>query len=98
MSGIRRKRRRKFNFFALWMSLLFLFFLYFIINQQIELYALRLEKNTVDEQLNNVKNEKLALETEYKLLHTLPYIEKIAREKMGLTKKGEVPYIKEKAE
>ena len=78
------------------MMIIVFIFLYFFINQQIELYALSLEKKNVSLQLVKAQEEKAALEEEYNLLQTLPYIEKMAREKMGLTKKGELPYVKEK--
>ena len=96
MLSLRRKRQRKANYFILFIMIVVILFTYLFINQQIELYALSLERKNVSLQLVKAQEDKVALEEEYNLLHTLPYIEKIAREKMGLTKKGELPYVKEK--
>jgi len=66
---------------------------YTLINQQIIMHKQKVElkKHTVE--LQKAKEENSKLQDEVKLSQSDKYIEKLAREKLGLIKEGETPVI-----
>lgn len=69
------------------------YFCYVVIGQQTELYQIRRETEMVNAQLAEVREVNSSLLAEKGNLSTAAYIEKVAREQLGLVKPGEVPYI-----
>ncbi|WP_296922949.1 septum formation initiator family protein [uncultured Megamonas sp.] len=74
-------------------------YLGFIIIKQ-EMYLSQVKDQTIiaEERLNKAKQINEELTTEKNKLNTTEYIEKVAREELGMTKPGEVPYISEEKE
>ncbi|SMD04609.1 cell division protein DivIC [Sporomusa malonica] len=64
-----------------------------IIVQQTELYKIRRETETVNTRMAEAAEVNKSLNAEKEKLSTAEYIEKVAREQLGLVKPGEVPYI-----
>ncbi|WP_246105420.1 FtsB family cell division protein [Sporomusa termitida] len=69
------------------------YFCYVIILQQTELYQIRREMDVVNTRLAEAEGVNKSLTAEKKQLSMTEYIEKVAREQLGLVKPGEVPYI-----
>lgn len=69
------------------------YFCYVIILQQTELYKIRREMDAVNTRLAEAEGVNKNLTAEKEKLSMTEYIEKIAREQLGLVKPGEVPYI-----
>lgn len=74
-------------------------YLGFIIIRQ-ELYLNQVKEQTViaEERLDKARQINKELTTEKENLNKMEYIEKVAREELGMTKPGEVPYISEEKE
>lgn len=64
-----------------------------IIVQQTELYKIRHETELVKARMAEESALNKSLNAEKDKLSTAEYIEKVAREQLGLVKPGEVPYI-----
>lgn len=66
---------------------------YIFINQQITMHKIKddIASKKIEEQKTKEKNKKL--QDEVKMSKTDMYIEKLARERLGLTKQGETPVI-----
>ena len=69
------------------------YFSYICINQQLQLYAIQQETKTVKEKLEQAVECKNNLLVEKEKLGTRNYVEKVAREELGLVKPGEVPFV-----
>lgn len=69
------------------------YFLYLVIGQQVELFIARQSAEVARAQLEQARQVNRALREEKARLSNLQYIEKLAREELGLVKPGEVPYI-----
>lgn len=61
--------------------------------QQTIIHRQKDEKEKYSLELKNIKNENEKLQDEMKLAEDNKYIEKLAREKLGLIKEGETPVI-----
>lgn len=66
---------------------------FIIIKQEVYLTELREETVTTQARLDKAKKINDTLKTEKSNLEKNEYIEKVAREELGMTKPGEVPYI-----
>jgi cell division protein FtsL len=64
-----------------------------IILQQTELYKIRREMDAVNTRMAEAEGVNKSLAAEKEKLSMTEYIEKVAREQLGLVKPGEVPYI-----
>ena len=69
------------------------YFLYLLIGQQVELFIAKHSAEAAQAQLEQARQMNQALQEEKARLSNLQYIEKLAREELGLVKPGEVPYI-----
>lgn len=67
--------------------------IYLYIDQQSNLNAIRRESETVRTQLAQYQQINTALKEERQALNDHKYVEKLAREELGLVKAGEIPYI-----
>ena len=71
------------------------YFVYVIASQQYDIFKIHQEEKAVNIKLEQVKKEHETLLKEKQLLNDPAYIEKVAREELGLVKDGEVPYIQQ---
>ncbi|WP_296897495.1 septum formation initiator family protein [uncultured Megamonas sp.] len=85
--------------FIIFSFVIMIVYLGFIIIKQ-EMYLSQVKDQTIiaEERLNKAKQINEELTTEKNKLNTTEYIEKVAREELGMTKPGEVPYISEEKE
>ncbi len=78
---------------AIWLFIIALFILFCFLPSYTQLQDLRLRNVQYEQDIIRLKRERVLLEREKKLLLEDPvYLEKVAREKMGLIKDGEVVY------
>lgn len=91
-----RKIMERFIIFAF---VIMIGYLEFIIIKQ-EVYLSQVEEQTIiaEERLNKAKQINEELNREKDNLNKFEYVEKVAREELGMTKPGEVPYISEEKE
>lgn len=85
-----RYRIRWFRFLLLCMTG---YFVYILAGQQMDLQAINKEKEAARQKLEQLQQANTHLIEERGQLAKPAYIEKIAREELGLVKPGEVPYI-----
>lgn len=69
------------------------YFIYVLGGQQMDLQAIQKEKETARQKLEQLQQVNANLNDERSKLSKPSYIEKIAREELGLVKPGEIPYI-----
>jgi cell division protein FtsL len=69
------------------------YFIYLAVAQQSQLFSIRRESQATQTQLQQLQQTNAALQEERKALHDPKYVEKLAREELGLVKPGEIPYI-----
>ncbi|MGE5628199.1 MAG: FtsB family cell division protein [Solirubrobacterales bacterium] len=88
------RRKQKVKFIVL--LLIFGNICYIFISQQITMYSIgkEIKVKQQEEQLAKDKNQKL--QDEIKMSKSDAYIEKLARERLGLIKEGETPVIDSK--
>lgn len=89
MSGEMKKFKKK----NLLLLLIGAYVCYTLINQQIIMHKQKVELKKYTVELEKIKEENEKLQDEVKLSQSLNYIEKLAREKLGLVKEGEAPVI-----
>lgn len=86
------KKRKGFNWFALFMFLVVAYFSTVLISQQVHLSHVSESQRLADKRLEAAQKENDELRKQYEELQDLDNIEKIAREDLGLAKDGELPY------
>lgn len=69
------------------------YFVYLAVDQQIYIHEVQQEKAAVQKQYEKEQAKNKELTEEKNELENPQYIEKIARDEFGMTKKGEVPYV-----
>ena len=84
-----KKRKKRLAFYLL----ICCFFGVILIRQQVTFYKLNKEYNNCSAQLDKLNQRKGELNEKYKLTQRDDYIEKLAREKLGLVKPGEILFI-----
>lgn len=91
-----RKIMERVIIFAFVLMVVYLGFI--IVRQEMYLSEVKQETVVAEERLDKAKeiNEKLTAEKNN--LNKTEYVEKVAREELGMTKPGEVPYISEEKE
>lgn len=89
----KRRTIRRFSWFRLGILVMAGYFCYVFVGQQLELARIRQETELVKARMNEVVESNNKLTAEKEKLSTATYIEKVAREQLGLVKPGEVPYI-----
>ena len=87
-----RRERREINWFALIMLAIIVYFASILISQQVYLSQAADEYTSAKARLEAAEKENAALKEEARQLNELGYIEKIAREELGMTRAGELPY------
>lgn len=66
---------------------------YILVDQQMTISALNTDIELAKDRLATAKNENQQLKDENTLLSDDAYVEKLAREELGMTRQGEMPYI-----
>ena len=85
-------KRKGFNWFALIMFVVVAYFLTVLVSQQVHLSHVSESQHLANKRLEAAKSVNDELKKEYEELQDVSNIERIAREDLGLTKKGELPY------
>lgn len=85
--------RKRLNFKTLITFLLIIYVSYTLVNQEIILFKSKKEISQGIDELQKVKDINLKLLDEVKQSSTDSYIERLARERLGLIKDGEVPIV-----
>ncbi len=86
-------RRRKMRTSTLFLLLIMTYVLGTLGLQELELRRLDREYRSIQAQIHQYEAENRQLEAEIELLHSDSYLEKLAREELGLVREGEIPYI-----
>ncbi|MDF2565853.1 MAG: cell division protein FtsB [Massilibacillus sp.] len=87
------KHKRKFSWFRLLLVIIIAYFGYVSFNQQVHLNTIDREQEIASSRLSEAERIHNELVVEKDKLNQVNYIEKIAREDLGLVKPGELPYI-----
>ena len=87
-----RRERRGINWFALIMLAIIVYFSSILISQQVYLSQAAHDYAAAKARIEAAQKEYAALKEETQQLNELGYIEKIAREELGMTRAGELPY------
>ncbi|ADL06899.1 FtsB family cell division protein [Thermosediminibacter oceani] len=72
--------------------LFLVYFVYTFTVQQFKINELRRQELELSQKMNQLAEERKRLEKEIELLNTKSYIEKLARDQLGLVKPGEILY------
>jgi len=88
--------RRKQKFKVIIFLLIFGNICYIFISQQIKMYSIKKQITLQQSEEQVVKQKNQKLQDEIKMSKTDAYIEKLARERLGLIKEGETPVIDSK--
>jgi cell division protein FtsB len=79
----------------LWYIVFLLAFMYFVVlirNDMVRNSGLKHEKEAVTKNMGEEAAKRAALKSELKMLDKSSYIEKLARERLGVVRQGENPY------
>ena len=87
-----KKDKRQSRWFKAAVAAIVLYFATVIISQQVRLNHMEKDQVAADSRLETAKQENDALRKEKEELSDLEHIERIAREDLGMTKGGELPY------
>lgn len=90
---MRSRHRYRVKWFKLVAIGLSLYFMYLYVGQQSQLNAINSETESIRMELTQFQQMNTALKEERDALNDRRYVEKLAREELGLVKPGEVPYI-----
>ena len=88
--------KKKFSIKSVVMVFAFVYVCYILTSQQITMSRQKKELQKYNVELQKKKEEKRALQDEVELSKTDKYIEKLAREILGLVKEGETPVMDNK--
>jgi cell division protein FtsL len=88
-----QRQKYRVKWFKMFLVVLCSYFIYIAVNQQSQLISIRRETQATQTQLQQLQETNAALQAERKALHDPKYVEKLAREELGLVKPGEIPYI-----
>ena len=88
----RRRSLKSFNWFAVFMVVVIGYFAFKLGSQEVHLQQVAEDQAVADARLAAAQAENEALKQEKANLEDLSYIEKIAREELGMTRHGELPY------
>lgn len=91
-----RSSKRRPNWFLVLLLCVCAYFAYVFCVQQMNLNELKADTEAARVRLANAQQENEKLIQEKESLSDLEYIEKIAREELGMTREGEMPYIYQK--
>ncbi|MBB5335442.1 FtsB family cell division protein [Pectinatus brassicae] len=86
-------KKRQLNIFTVVFIAIIAYFSYIAINQQMYISNVSSEYQIAQQKYDKVMQENQKLKAEKDALQNPKYIEKIARDELGMTKKGEIPYV-----
>lgn len=86
------RKRKSFNWFALIMFVMVVYFSTVIVTQQVHLAHVSESQRIADKRLEKAKATNDKLRKELAELQDINNIERLAREDLGLAKEGEMPY------
>jgi cell division protein FtsL len=87
------RQKYRVKWFRLVAIVLIFYFAYLCVSQQSQLNAISKETENVRGQLAQFQQANATLKAEKDALQDPKYIEKVAREELGLVKPGESPYV-----
>ena len=87
------RRRYRFRWFRLTVMLIVGYSLYILVNQQLEINAVKHDMESTRARVEQLKTVNKSYADKKVRLNTPAYVEKLARDGLGLVKPGEVPYI-----
>lgn len=91
MSG-KVKGRQRINWFVLILAGILIYFFSLLVSQQMYLHQTGSDQEAAEARLKLAQQENARLREEQENLNRLDYIEKLAREELGMTRQGELPY------
>lgn len=86
-------RRHKIKWFKIIFFVVIGYFVYVCVQQQFEISKIHSEMELTKNKLEQTNQLNESLQEERNRLSTPAYVEKLAREELGLVKPGEMPYI-----
>ena len=87
-----KQRKGLFNWFTILLVIIIGYFAVILVKQQIYLNQVSADQAAAEDRLATARAEHERLGKEKDDLNRLDYIEKIAREELGMTRRGELPY------
>lgn len=90
---IKKKPKKRLKFIHLVIGFVFIYFTAIFWNQKALMKDLETKKNEVQTEVDNIKNDIKELEEEMKDSESLEFVEKVAREELGMVKPREIIYI-----
>jgi cell division protein FtsB len=87
------RRTYRMRWFRLTVLLIVGYSMYVLVNQQLEINAVKRETEATRSRMEQMKQLNQSYVDEKVRLTTPAYVEKLAREELGLAKPGEIPYI-----
>ena len=92
MNSSKKPRKFRISWFFLLLVIIVGYFVSILISQQVYLSQVSRDQAAAEARLLAAQKENEALHQEREKLNELGYIEKIAREELGMTRAGELPY------
>ena len=89
----RKTSGRRLDWFVVLMVGIVGYFSYMMVSQHFYLNSVNQDYDAAQQRLQAAQQENDALQQEKAQLNDPAYIEKIAREELGMTRQGEMPYI-----
>lgn len=87
------RRKYRIRWFRVLVLLTAAYFIYLAVEQQFELYTIQRETYALRSRIAELEQANQSMTDEKIQLSSPAYVEKIARDELGLVKPGEVPYI-----
>lgn len=92
MIPARQQKKKRFSWFFILLILVIAYFSSIMVSQHMYLSQVSDDQAAADERLAAARQENEALRQERENLNRMDYIEKLAREELGMTRQGELPY------
>ena len=89
----RKTSGRRLDWFVVLMVGIVGYFSYMMVSQHFYLNSVNQDYDAAQQRLQSAQQENDALQQEKAQLNDPAYIEKIAREELGMTRQGDMPYI-----
>ena len=89
----RKTSGRRLDWFVVLMVGIVGYFSYMMVSQHFYLNSVNQDYDAAQQRLQSAQQENDALQQEKAQLNDPAYIEKIARDELGMTRQGEMPYI-----
>lgn len=94
LSSLKEKRRRRgFSWYLVLLAAVVVYSVWTLTDQQLTLGELSDDMAAAQDRLQSARTENQQLKEENALLYDDAYIEKLAREELGMTRRDEMPYI-----